>query len=651
MPNASEDLAIYKEMLEHLEDIVFSHDPEGRITYLSPSWRQLVHYSPEEIRKLDFQTLLPPEYIAEAVWRTEKQKRGEPVEQPWDLQVLDRDGRRIWIQIRTRAVYDETGNLLQVYGVARNNQEKKALEEKLLQYTAHLEELVDERTRTLRESEGMYRLLVENAHDAIFIAREGHIIFANPSTLKMLGYTMEELARTPFEQIVHPQDRGVVFRHYMDKLEKNETLGYFSFRAMNKAGDILFLQINAVRTRWQDKSAILNFVRDITQVKILEQQLIQSQKMEAIGTLAGGIAHDFNNILSAIMGYTEMSLTDASADSRLQRRLSQVLQAGQRARDLVKQILAFSRQSDPVLKPTAVAPVVMEALTLLRASIPSTIAFETDIDPDTGDVYADPTQLHQVVMNLCTNAFHAMKQNGGRLFVRLNRFEIDEPSAGNFLELRPGFFVRLTIADTGHGMDRKTMEKIFNPYFTTKAKGEGSGLGLSVVHGIVKNLQGAVRVYSEPERGTTIQVYLPCMDAKRREELPETVSLPTGRETLLAVDDEEMIRELIAEMLSGLGYSVESMASSVEALQAFLSYPDRYDLVISDHSMPHLTGIDLAARIHAVRPDLPVIICTGFSTKMEEGEAFPPGVCAFVNKPILKSELAWSVRRALDDKT
>ncbi|MFZ5568988.1 MAG: PAS domain-containing hybrid sensor histidine kinase/response regulator [Thermodesulfobacteriota bacterium] len=648
LPNVSEDLAIYKEMLAHLEDVVFSHDADGRITYLSPSWQQVVHYSPEEIRNLDFQTLLPPEYIAEAQWRTEKQRRGEPVEQPWDLQILDRDGQRIWIQIRTRAVYDEAGNLLQVYGVARNTQEKKALEEKLRQYTGHLENLVDERTRVLRESEEMYRLLVENAHDAIFITREDHIIFANPRTLSMLGYTMEELAGIPFKQMVHPQDRGVLLQHYMDKLKRNSNLGYFTFRAMNKSGDVLWLQINAVRTRWQERSAILNFVRDITQVKKLEQQLIQAQKMEAIGTLAGGIAHDFNNILSAIMGYTEMSLAEAMPGGSLHRRLSRVFQAGERARNLVGQILAFSRQSEPVLKPTAVGPVVTEALALLRASIPSTILFETEIDPDVGEVYADPTQLHQIVMNLCTNAFHAMREKGGTMRVRLTRFEIDESTSGDFLDLRPGRFIRLTVADTGHGMDRTTMEKMFNPYFTTKVKGEGSGLGLSVVHGIVKNLNGAVKVYSEPGKGTTIQIYLPGIDATVREEASNQEFLPGGNEAILAVDDEEIVRELIVEMLSELGYKVESRASSIEALQAFLAGPDRYDLVISDQTMPHLTGIDLAARIHAFRPEFPVIVCTGFSTQLESGDQLPQGVHALVNKPILKRELARAVRRVLD---
>ncbi|RJP77027.1 MAG: PAS domain-containing sensor histidine kinase [Desulfobacteraceae bacterium] len=650
--NISEDLAIYKEMLEHLDDIVFSHDVEGRLTYVSPSWQHLLNYTDEEIARLDFQSILPDEYLAEAIRRTEKQLRGEPVEQPWELEIYDHERNRIWMQIRTRAVYDHAGNFVKVFGVARNIQEKKQIEARLHDYTQNLEKLVEDRTRTLRESGKKYRLLVENAHDAIFITQDDKIIFANPSTLRILGYDMETLSRIPITDMIHPDDRMEMLHFYHEKFTRteNENLGYYTFRGIHRTGEILWLQINAVRTVWKKKPATLNFVRDISHEKRLERQLLQAQKMEAIGNLAGGIAHDFNNILSAIIGYTEMSLAEAPKDTQIPRRLKRVLEAGHRAGDLVARILDFSRQTDSVKQPTSVANVVREALALLQASIPSTIQFKESIEKDAGEVHADPTQIHQVVMNLCTNAAHAMQENGGELKVRVGKTSITETDKTTFAVISPGPYVCLSISDTGHGMDSGMLHKIFDPYFTTKKKGEGTGLGLSVVHGIVKGLGGEIKVYSEPGKGTAFHVYLPRIESDAQKTVSDQTPMPSGSETILVVDDEEFIIDMISEMLSGLGYRVESRISSYEALEAFRSNPKRFDLVITDQTMPQLTGTALSAKIKVIRPDIPIILCSGFSVNLENDSRHDTIVDAHINKPILNRELAETIRSILDSR-
>ncbi|RPJ83035.1 MAG: PAS domain S-box protein [Deltaproteobacteria bacterium] len=642
----SEELSIYREMHEHLDDIVFSHDALGRMTYVSPSWQKIFHFTDEEIRTLDFQNLLPDEYLAEAVERTERQFRGEPVKQPWELQIYDHDRNRIWVQIRTRAVYDADGNFIKVYGMARNIHEKKKIEERLLHYTQNLEKLVDERTKTLRESTETYRILIENAHDAIFIVRDGKVVFANPSTLRMLGYDMEELSRIPIADIIHPEDRMEMLIYYDKKFKTsgNINLGYYTFRGISKEGEILWLQINAVRTIWENRPATFNFVRDISQEKRLEQQLLQSQKMEAIGTLAGGIAHDFNNILSAIMGYTEMSLMEAPRETQIPRRLERVMTASRRAKDLVARILDFSRQSEGIKQPTAIGIVVKEALALIRASVPSTIQFVEAIENNAGEVYADPTQIHQIVMNLCTNAAHAMQKSGGDLSICLKKIQITETDKATFADLSPGPFVCLIVSDTGHGMDRDTIRKIFDPYFTTKNKGEGTGLGLSVVHGIVRNLGGEIKVYSELGKGTVFQVYLPQIEGGAQTVKPEKEVLPVGTETVLVIDDEEAIIEMISEMLTSLGYQVESRISSFEAFEAFRANPKRFDLIITDQTMPQLTGIALAAKVKSIRPEVPVILCTGFSAGLEDDGNRDPHVNAIIHKPILLRELAGTVR-------
>jgi PAS domain S-box-containing protein len=401
------------------------------------------------------------------------------------------------------------------------------------------------------------------------------------------------------------------------------------------------------------QTGIVHFARDITSQKQLENQLQQSQKMEAIGTLAGGIAHDFNNILTPILGFSAMAQESIAPDSPAAEEIAEVIKAAKRAADLVKQILTFSRQAEKEPQPLKVQYVIKEALKLLRASIPATIEIRQKIDTTCGAIQADPTQIHQVIMNLCTNAYHAMRESGGTLGVSLATVILEEADLINLVNLKPGQYIRLTINDTGHGMSKELLSKIFEPYFTTKAQGEGTGLGLSVVHGIVTSLGGEISVNSELGKGTTCQVYFPQVKS-HDEEPPNKAAeptLPRGEETILIVDDEEIIVTMEKAMLKSFGYKVATFTDPTEALYALEKDPAGFDLVITDMTMPKITGVELANKIFAIRKNLPVILCTGFSELISKEKAEALGISKFLLKPLSKSELAHAVREALDTGT
>ncbi|MBU1168660.1 MAG: response regulator [Proteobacteria bacterium] len=382
----------------------------------------------------------------------------------------------------------------------------------------------------------------------------------------------------------------------------------------------------------------------------LESQLRQTQKMEAIGALAGGIAHDFNNLLTPILGYTELALQELPKDSSMALDLVEVVKAAGLAKDLVRQILTLSRQSKHELKPLRIHLVVNEALKLLKSSIPSTIEIRNMVEESNRTVLADPTQIHQVIMNLCTNAYHAMKTKGGIMAVRLSHIEIDDENKKvDSLLLSPGDYVALEVSDTGNGMTKAIQEKIFDPYFTTKSKNEGTGLGLSVVHGIIKNYGGHITVYSEPDQGTTFRVYLPCTEISRDSDMEKIFDpIPGGDEHILVVDDEKPIVDITSAILRNHGYTVTSCTGSLEALKVFQQSPLDFDLVITDMTMPQMTGAQLAIKLRAIRPEIGMILCTGFSELINEKKAESFGFNKFLMKPIIMRDLCHSVRGVLD---
>lgn len=384
-------------------------------------------------------------------------------------------------------------------------------------------------------------------------------------------------------------------------------------------------------------------------LKISEQKLRQSQKMEAIGTLAGGIAHDFNNILTAIIGYTELAQLKAAANDAMARDLSHVLEAGLRARELVRQILAFSRLGEQERKPVQVASVIEEVFRLLRSTLPTTIAINQQINtsPDADTILADPTQLHQVLLNMGTNSAHAMHEHGGVLGVTLSDIDADTSLVSRYPDLTPGPYLLITVSDTGHGMDAAVKERIFDPYFTTKKVGEGTGMGLAVAHGIIKSHGGAVSVYSEPGQGAVFNILLPKItDAIKHESVPVESPLG-GTERILFVDDEKVLVELGKDLLELLGYRVTAVESSSEALAIFRASPEDFDLVITDMTMPGLTGRDLVRELLAIRPEIPIIMCSGFTEFVNSSEAKEAGVCEFLMKPYVTNRMAEIIRRVL----
>ena len=383
--------------------------------------------------------------------------------------------------------------------------------------------------------------------------------------------------------------------------------------------------------------------------KKLKARLSQAQKMEAIGTLAGGIAHDFNNILAAIIGYAELAILEVPDGSKVKQDLMEIFKAGNRAKDLVQQILTFSRQSDMEKKPVRVSRIVKEALKFLRASLPTTIEIRENIEKDIGTIEADPTQIHQILMNLCTNAHHAMREEGGILEVTLTNVDMDAYTIRQYPDISSGPYVRLSVSDTGHGITPDVKERIFDPYFTTKGVGEGTGLGLAVVHGIVKDHAGAITVYSETGKGTTFHIFLPVIE-KAEEPKKETMGpLPTGHERILFIDDDPSLVEIGREILGKLGYDVVAKTSSIEALELFREQPDKFDLVITDMTMPNMTGDRLAAELMKIRPDIPTILCSGFSEKMSNEKADALGIKNFLMKPIVMKDLAKTIRKVLDE--
>ncbi len=503
--------------------------------------------------------------------------------------------------------------------------------------------------KALRESEERYRMLIENANEAIFIIADGIIKFPNFKTEEMTGYSEKELSEIPFTNIIHPDDREMVLERRRKRLMGEEPPSTYSFRIINRSGEKLWVQINTALITWEGNPVTINFIRDITEQQRLENHLQQAQKMESIGTLAGGIAHDFNNVLHSIIGYTELTLEDLPEGSLVQKNLKEVFKGAMRAKEMVQQILAFSRKADTEKKPIKVQSVVKEAIKLLRTSIPSTIEIRQNIDAECRPVLADSTQIHQVVMNLSTNAYQAMREKGGLLELTLMEEEIG--SYDSDLDLDSGTYLKLTVSDTGHGMDSVVKEKIFDPYFTTRGLGEGTGMGLAVVHGIVKSHGGNINVYSKLDEGTTFSVYLPLIETRPvKTKIISAEPAPTGTERIIFVDDEEPIVFMAHQILERLGYQVTPRTSSVEALEAFRAKPDEFDLVITDMTMPNMTGLELASRLREIRPDIPIIICTGFSEMIDRDKAKSMGILGYVMKPITIEEIARTIRQVLDEE-
>ncbi|MBW2427382.1 MAG: cache domain-containing protein, partial [Deltaproteobacteria bacterium] len=505
----------------------------------------------------------------------------------------------------------------------------------------------------LRKSERNYRELVQSANSIIMrMDTEGTVTFFNNYAQNFFGYSEADiLGKNVIGTIVPPIDLAG-----LDLRQMIKDIGVHPERYVSNENENIRRDGERVRVAWMNKAItddksrvkeILCVGIDVTEKWQLEKRLAQAQKMEAIGTLAGGIAHDFNNILSAIMGYTELVLIDIPQDSAVRENLKQVLKAGGRAKELVRQILTYSRQREREMQPVKINLIVSESLKLLRASLPSTIQINNSLKSNL-TVMSDPTNMHQVIMNLCTNAGHAMQENGGLLEVGLSDVDIDADFAKHHPGLNPGKFVRLTVSDTGHGMSPEVRERIFDPFFTTKKKEKGTGMGLSVVHGIVKSHGGTLTVDSIPGQGSVFKAFFPAIESEWVPQNEPADLMVTGTEHILFVDDEAFQADIAKQMLSRLGYRLTVRTSSVKALELFRNTPDEFDLVVTDMTMPHMPGDTLARELISIRQDIPIIVCTGYSDRINSEIAKEIGISELVMKPVVMKEIATTIRRVLD---
>ena len=519
-------------------------------------------------------------------------------------------------------------------------------------YQKSLKLMVQERTRDLeqafekaQESEELYRTLFEKTNDAIFIIEKNtsQYLDANVAATKLTGYSLEDLKHLTCGDIL-PDGADERFKIFKT-LDKTKDMGQATYKRPNNT--VKIAKLSAVPL---NKNAVIAIARDITNDLEMEKQLRHSQKMEAIGTLAGGIAHDFNNILSGILGYAQLAKMTLDEPDKTKKSLDQIVQGAQRAAGLVQQILTFSRQVEHQKNPLKLFLIVKEAIKFLRSSIPTNIEIQDKIKSK-ASVLADPVQVHQVVMNLCTNAYHAMRASGGILMVELSEIEISPLEIHSINLYAPGHYLKLEVKDTGQGMDKETLEKIFDPYFTTKQPDKGTGLGLAVVSGIVKKHNGFIKAYSKPNQGSSFQIFWPIIDKNEpfNSNFKEKEDLIKGTENIMIVDDESNILEVSRLILEQQGYKVSSFKDGHSAFKTFSQNPKRFDLIITDMAMPKMTGSELSIKILNIRKDVPIILCTGYSENLNEEAALEIGIKKYIQKPISGQDLSVHIRELLDN--
>lgn len=624
--------AILNSLMEH----VIHQDTEMRILWANRAACESANFSNEEI---------VGHYCYE-IWP----KRSDPCSdcpvikametgQPQVIEKSTPDGR-YWF-IRGYPLRDRNGDIVGGIEVTLEITELKQTEE------------------AVRKSEHKYSALVQESPDAIIsLAKTGNLLSFDPAAERISGLSSEEVIGKHFNKI------GVLAKQSIPKALKEFALVItgtkrppFELTIMNKDKSYFFMEANPRLIKHKGEKAWIQVTfRDITDRKLaegekkkLEAQLQQAHKMEVIGTLAGGIAHDFNNILGIILGNTELAIDDVPEWDPARFNLQEIRTASLRAKDVVHQLLSFARKTKPEKKPTNIIPIIKESLKLLRSSIPTSIEIRQNITKNVDTILADPTQINQVLINLCTNADHAMP-DGGILEVSLKNIELDENTATQYSDLNPGQYVNLTVCDTGHGISQGDIDRIFDPYFTTKEVGKGTGMGLPVVHGIVKSHGSTISVESKLGKGTTFHIYFPVIEEEAVIETETVEELPIGNERILFVDDEESMVYVGRTRLERLGYQVETRMNPVEALELFRSQPDQFDLIITDMTMPKMTGDKLTREILNIRPDIPIILCTGFSEKINGEKAKEIGAAGYLDKPHDKRDLAIRVRQVLDGK-
>jgi PAS domain S-box-containing protein len=536
-----------------------------------------------------------------------------------------------WIDLSAYPMKDDQGRVSAVIEYVKDITGRKRVEE------------------ALRQSEEKYRTVLETSLDPIVVYdMEGKVTFFNPAFTRIFGWTLEDRLGKKMDLFV-PEETWPETQKMIEKVIAGESFSGFETLRYTKERSIVHVSMSAAIYKDQNGNPIGSVInlRDITEQKKLEGQLHHALKMESIGTLAGGIAHDFNNIIGIILGNSELAMDDIPEGNPARFNLKEILTASRRAKDMVRQLLSFARKTQLEKKPTNIIPIVKDSLKLLRSSLPTSIELRQNIAENVCTILADPTQINQILINLCTNADHSMP-DGGIIEVTLENVKLNEDTTAQYKDLTPGWYVNLTVRDTGHGISPKEMNRIFDPYFTTKELGKGTGMGLSVVHGIVKGHNGLITVESELGKGSSFSIFFPAIEKEAIVETEPGEDLPTGDERILFIDDEPSLAEMGHQRLERLGYKVESTTSPIEALNLFRSKPDRFDLVITDLTMPEMTGDKLLKEIINIRPDIPIILCTGFSEKIDEKKANAIGAAHYLEKPMDQRDFAFKIRKVLD---
>lgn len=629
----------FRFLAEKMVDIVWTFDRNFQTTYVSPSIENVLGFTLEERKQQSLEEMITPESLqkVQGMFLEELQRDKQNTADPdrsikIEVEYFRKDGSTVWMENIVKAIRDPHGALIGIHGVSRDITERKQAEEALI------------------ESESKFRNLFDLSPQAIALTelKTGRLVDINNKFCELTKYSKEEILGLSTTEVgFYPEaDRSTFLKEFQASGEVNAMKMEFKAKDNSVLHALMFARIIQI----SGVSFIMTIFHDVTEQKLLEAQLQQAQKMEAIGRLAGGIAHDFNNILGIIIGNTELALDDVPKWNSAHSNLEEIKTASLRAKDIVRSLLSFSRKTDQELKPIKIVPITKNALKFLRSTIPTTIDIRQNILATDETILADPTQINQLLMNLCINACHAMEQKGGVIEISMESIILDEESVKSYPELNEGHYFKITVSDTGPGLDPEIIDQIFDPYFTTKEVGKGSGLGLALVHGIVKNHNGAISVTSEAGKGSTFTVFFPLAEKIPEIETNKTEELPLGNETILFVDDEKSIVNMSRRMLELLGYKVEATTSPIEALALFRSKPDQYDLIITDMTMPQMTGNNLIKKILTIRPDMPTILCTGFSEIIDEERVKEMGSCQYIEKPLDKRDFAVTIRQVLDTK-
>ena len=563
-----------------------------------------------------------------------------------EFELLKKDGSSLIVLFEANISYDEMGRFLQSHCMFIDITKQKRAE------------------KALKESEAKFRTITASAINPIVMMDDlGHISYMNASAERTFNYSAEEIKGQEFQSLLVSDDYHDIFRKGFEIFKNGNTDGangrHIELNVLKKDGAEFPVELSLSAVKLKNRQNAVGIIRDLSERKAaeiekarLQHQLRQAHKLESLGTLAGGIAHDFNNILGAVYGYAQLAqfeIPDSKQNpGKALNHIGHIIRACDRAKNLVRQILTFSRHNDQEMNPIQIGPIIKEVLKLLRASLPSTIDIRQQIKSHGMVIMGNPTKFHQVMMNLCTNASQATEKDPtGTLEVSLAPVELDEQQAAALPDIEPGSYLRLTVNDTGHGIKPEIMERIFDPYFTTKDKGVGTGLGLAVVQGIVKRHGGAISVSSKPGIGTSFNIYFLRLQTDVVEEPMADDLLPGGTEKILFIDDEPTLADMGKQLLERLGYDVVSQTDSIDALALFRSQPDNFDIIITDMTMPKMTGEKLAQEIIRIRSDMPIIICTGFNKLLTHQKAREIGIRGFLMKPLSIGDLAISIHDAL----